>query len=296
MTPLRIAVLGGATGWHVQRLAAAIARRGHAPFVVGWGALGGVVETGGERFVPAAVDTAHLVVVRGMPGASAEATRLEDVIFRMDVLGRVEARGTPVVNPPRALEAAIDKYLSLARLAAAGLPVPRTRVLQAADDVEAVAELGDTCVVKPLFGSGGRGLERLPTGEAARRLGEQPQAVHYLQEYLPHAGWDVRVLVVGGDLVAIRRRAAPGEWRTNLSCGGRAEPFHIPADWADMARRAAAILGAEVAGVDLLPASDGRLVVLEVNGVPGWRGLEAATGLDVADRVAAHLEARAGRR
>lgn len=295
MTPLRIAVIGGATGWHVQRLAAAIARRGHAPIVVSWESLGGVIETGGERFLPADVEAADLVVVRGMPGASTEATRLEDVIFRMDVLGRIEARGTPVVNTPRSLEAAIDKYLSIARLAAAGLPVPRTRVIQGAADAEVAAELGDTCVIKPLFGSGGRGLERLPAGEAARRLGERPLAVHYLQEYLPHDGWDVRVLVVGGDLVAIRRRAAPGEWRTNLSCGGRAEPFRLPADWGDLARRAAVVLGAEVAGVDLLPTADGRLVVLELNGVPGWRGLEAATGLDVADWVASHLEARVGR-
>lgn len=298
MMPLRMVVIGAATGWHVRRLTTAIARRGHEAAVVAWDALGGLVETGGDRFLPASLDTADLVAVRGMPGASADSNRLEDVIFRMDVLGRLEARGTPVVNAPRALEAAIDKYLSLARLAAAGLPVPRTRVVQgAAEAARIAAELGDAFVVKPLFGSGGRGLERLPAGAASlRRLQDLgAQTVHYLQEYVPHAGWDVRVLVVGDELFAIRRLAAPGEWRTNLSCGGQAEPFLLPAGWGDLARRAAGTLGAEVAGVDLLPAADGRLLVLEVNGVPGWRGLEAAIGLDVADRVAAHLEARVRR-
>ena len=298
MTPLRMAVVGAATGWHVQRLSAAIARRGHEPILVAWESLGGFVETGRERFLPAALETADLVVVRGMPGGSADASRLEDVIFRMDVLGRIEARGTPVVNSPRALEAAIDKYLALARLAAVGLPVPRTRVVQgAAEAARIAAEFGNACIVKPLFGSGGRGIERLPGGDdSPRRLADRGlQAVHYLQEYVPHAGWDVRVLVVGDDLFAIRRRAARGEWRTNLSCGGQAEPLLLPEDWGDLARRAAATLGAEVAGVDLLPATDGRLLILEVNGVPGWRGLEAATGVDVSGRVAAHLEAR-GRR
>jgi ribosomal protein S6--L-glutamate ligase len=87
----------------------------------------------------------------------------------------------------------------------------------------------------------------------------------------------------------MRRRAAAGEWRTNLALGGRAERLDLPAGWGDLARRAAAAVAASVAGVDLLPAADGRVFVLEVNAVPGWRGLESVVGPEVAAAVADHI-------
>jgi ribosomal protein S6--L-glutamate ligase len=116
--------------------------------------------------------------------------------------------------------------------------------------------------------------------------------VTYLQEFVPNDGWDVRILVVGDETFSIRRFAAPDEWRTNVSLGGRPEPFTPPAAWIDLARDAARAVETEIAGVDLLPARDGRVVVLEVNAVPGWRGLETATGIDVANAVVRHLEKR----
>jgi len=98
--------------------------------------------------------------------------------------------------------------------------------------------------------------------------------------------------VVGGRVVAAVERFAPkGEWRTNVSRGGVAQPFELPDDWRDLALRATAAVGAEYAGVDLLPSRDGQVFVLEVNSIPGWRGLQAATGLDVAGAVVEHLTA-----
>ena len=302
---LRVAVLGEPTGWHVGRLIDALERRGHHATAVRWTDLAAEVRTAAptadgspntDRFLPSAVATADLVVVRGMPGGG-----LEEVVFRMDLLGRLAARGTPVVNSPRGLEIAIDKYLALARIAAAGLAVPRTLVVQSPAAIEdAWRALGGDCVVKPLFGSRGRGIDRL-TGPAdvaalAARVAAGPPAgtVAYLQEFVPHDGWDVRILVVGDTCFAVRRFAVPGEWRTNVSLGGRPEAFEPPRAWLDLARAAAGAVSTEVAGVDLLPASDGRTLVLEVNGVPGWRGLEAATGVPVADAVVRHLESRAG--
>jgi ribosomal protein S6--L-glutamate ligase len=94
----------------------------------------------------------------------------------------------------------------------------------------------------------------------------------------------------------MRRIARVGDWRTNVSLGGRPEPFSPPAPWIDLARRAAAVLGATVAGVDLLPAEDGRLLVLEVNAVPGWRGLQTVVDADCAAEIAAHVEQAARRR
>lgn len=301
---LRVAVVGEPAGWHVGRLLTALAARGHRGTAIRWaelaaavgaaaGAAPGAVEPAAERLLPAALEAADLVIVRGMPGGG-----LEEVVFRMDLLGRLAARGTPVVNSPRGLEIAIDKYLSLSRIAAAGLPVPATIVAQQPAAVrDAWRSLGGDCVFKPLFGSRGRGIVRVCDEAGIETLidaiaAEPAGRVTYLQEFVPHAGWDVRVLVVGDAIFAIRRFAAADGWRTNVSLGGRAEAFTPPAAWIDLARAAARAVETEVAGVDLLPALDGRVVVLEVNAVPGWRGLEAATGIPVADAVVRHLENR----
>jgi ribosomal protein S6--L-glutamate ligase len=209
------------------------------------------------------------------------------------VLARLAARGTTVVNPPRALEIAIDKYLTLCVLAAAGLKVPRTRVVQSADAAErAWIELGGDCVVKPMFGSRGRGLVRLTT-VASARAAAAGGGIAYLQEFLPHEGWDVRVLVAGHRTFAMRRVAPAGEWRTNLALGGRPEAFTPPADWVETAVRAAAALGAHLTGIDLVPTTDREVVVLEANAVPGWKGIQSVTSSDLTAEVADFVEERA---
>src|SRR5262249_9785567 len=131
------------------------------------------------------------IVVRTMPPGS-----LEQVVFRMDALHQVEARGIPVLNPARALEICVDKYLASARLAAAGLPVPPTVVCQdAAAALQAFDVLGRDVVVKPLFGSEGRGMIRVSDPDLAWRTFhalERLQSVLYLQKFIKHPGWDVR--------------------------------------------------------------------------------------------------------
>jgi ribosomal protein S6--L-glutamate ligase len=287
----RACIIGEPGGWHARRLAAGLVSRGLTAAIVRWQALWAAVALDGPRFGPPEVAAADVIAVRGMPGTSPADARLEEVILRMDVLGRLAAAGTPVVNPPRALEIAIDKYLTLALLAEAGLPVPRTLVVQdAASAALARARLGGDCVIKPLFGSRGRGLVRVAAGDASD-LTTGTGGVVYIQEFVPHLGWDVRVLVVGERLFGMRRHAAPGEWRTNLALGGRAEPLALPEEWATLARRAANAVGAPLAGVDLLPADDGRVLILEVNAVPGWRGLESVVGPEVAEAVADHVAA-----
>jgi len=290
MMAMRVAVLGTASGWHVRRLVAAIEARGHEALIVGWHELS--TEIGShERHAPRCIVDADVIVIRGMPAGT-----LEDVIFRMDLLGRL-ARDRHVVNTPRALEVAIDKYLSLVRLHDAGMSVPRTIVAQDEAGIEAAwTSLGERAVVKPLFGSQGRGIELItcrqelePCLRAARQA-EPPGAVCYLQEFVPHAGWDARVLVVGDRTFAIRRVSA-GDWRINVSRGARPEPWPLPADWEDAAVRSARAVGAEIAGVDLLPGPLGPIVV-EVNAVPGWRGLQSALGQDIAAVVVGHLESR----
>jgi glutathione synthase/RimK-type ligase-like ATP-grasp enzyme len=113
--------------------------------------------------------------------------------------------------------------------------------------------------------------------------------VYYLQRTIYHERRYSRVLVRGGGvLAATERRAAGG--RTNRARGGQALAARLPDAWAALAVRAAAAVGAEYAGVDLLPARDGTVYVLEVNGIPGWRGLQEATGIDIAAALVARLD------
>ncbi len=272
----RWAILAGGDGWHVRDLRRAAELLGHEAVVVDFRRV-----TAGIGIAADALAGFDGVFVRTMPPGS-----LEQVVFRMDVLHRLEARGVPVLNPPRAVEACVDKYLASVRLEAAGLRVPMTMVCQRADDaLEAFAALGGDVVVKPLFGSEGRGMVRVSDPEMAWRTFhalERTQAVLYLQQFIKHPGWDLRVFVVGGRPLTAMRRQARGDWRTNVSQGGIAEIATPGTVEVDLALRAAASVGAPIAGVDLLPAPDGGWYVLEVNAVPGWRALATTTHTDVA--------------
>jgi ribosomal protein S6--L-glutamate ligase len=273
---VRIALLSAGTGWHVRDLQRAAALLGHDAEVVDFRRIKAGVAIAAE-----ALADFDAVIVRTMPPGS-----LEQVVFRMDLLHRLQARGTPVLNPPAALEACVDKYLATARLDAAGLPVPPTIVCQHADAAqEAFAALGGDVVVKPLFGSEGRGMIRLTDPETAWRTFrtlERLQAVLYLQRFIVHPGWDLRVLVVGGRVISAMRRHSNGGWRTNVAQGGKGEAVQPSAEEARLALAAAKAVGAPVAGVDLLPGAAGERYVLEVNAVPGWRALAPVTGMDVA--------------
>ena len=144
---------------------------------------------------------------------------LEQVVFRMDALHRLVSLGLTVMNPPGAVEAAVDKYLASARLDAQGLPVPETWVGESAEDAMVAFEsLGNDVVVKPLFGSEGRGLVRVSDPELAWRTFrtlERLNTVLYVQKYVRNPGHDVRAFVLGCRVIgAMRRYAADGEWRT----------------------------------------------------------------------------------
>jgi ribosomal protein S6--L-glutamate ligase len=287
---MHLAILSSGTGWHVTDLVRACRDLEHAVTLLDFRRLSAGVDSSPEPIV--GVDA---VIVRTMPPGS-----LEQVVFRMDLLGRVEARGVPIINTPRSLESAIDKYLTTARLDEAGLPIPPTVVCQHAEAaLEAFETLGRDVVVKPLFGSEGRGMLRISDPELAWRTFrtlERTGAVMYLQQTIRHPGWDLRVFVLGGRVLAGMKRHARGEdWRTNVAQGGSGERVSVRDDEAELALRASAVLGAEVAGVDLLQGPRGEWYVLEVNAVPGWRALAPVTGIDVARAIVLHITEKVGR-
>jgi RimK family alpha-L-glutamate ligase len=229
------------------------------------------------------------VLARIIPGGS-----LEQLIYRVDALHWIENRGVRVVNSPRAIERSVDKFYTTTLLNDAGLPVPETVVCERVEDaMAAVRAMGDV-VIKPIFGSLGHGMVRVSDPDTALRVVralDQIRSVFYVQRAIEHGGRDLRVFVVGGRVLGtIERRAPAGEWRTNVAIGGSAAAVDIAADVEEVAVRAAAAVGADYAGVDVLPGRDGSLYVLEVNGIPGWQGLQRATGIDVAAAIVEHLE------
>jgi RimK family alpha-L-glutamate ligase len=185
-------------------------------------------------------------------------------------LGTLAAGGVRVLNRAGALLAAHDKLLTARVLERAGLPHPRTTVLHLGD---ALPSWEGPVVVKPRFGSWGREVELCESEAALRRhLREVESRAPFrhgvlVQEFVPPDGFDLRVIVVGDVAVgAVRRVAAPGEWRTNVALGGTRAPADAPAAALDLAIRAVAAAGVDFAGVDLLPQPDGSWTVLELNG------------------------------
>ena len=280
---LHLVVLAAREGWHTRELTRALEVRGHTWAIVPYeGLVASIGRRSGLRSRAADLDRADAVLARIIPSGS-----LEQIIYRVDALHRLEDRGVRVMNSPRAIERTVDKFWTSALLEQCGLPTPDTIVCETPEEaVAAFRELGDV-IVKPLFGSMGLGMVRVSDEEMAFRVFktiEQIRGVYYLQRAIEHEGRDIRAFVVGGRVLAAIERRSDG-WRTNLSRGGTARPIELSEAWAGLAVRAAAAVGAEYAGVDLLPARDGTVYVLEVNGIPGWQGLQEATGVDVAGAI-----------
>jgi RimK family alpha-L-glutamate ligase len=293
---MHVAILSARTGWHTDELLRALAERGHRGSLVSYEGI--VARLGTRRGAPRALESdgtslldADAVLARIIPNGS-----LEQIIYRVDALHWLEERGVPVMNSPRAIERCVNKFYTSALLQEAGLATPETVVCERTEDAMAAVEsLGDV-VIKPIFGSMGHGMVRVSDPDTAFRVVRAIEAVRgvfYVQRAIEHGGRDVRAFVVGDEVVgAIERRAPAGDWRTNVSRGGAARAFELPAEWRELALRAARAVGADYAGVDLLPAGDGTVYVLEVNGIPGWEGLQGTTPADVAGAIIDHLVAR----
>jgi ribosomal protein S6--L-glutamate ligase/tetrahydromethanopterin:alpha-L-glutamate ligase len=233
-----------------------------------------------------AVEEYDAIIVRRIPTGS-----LEQVIFRVDILHRLENTGVKIVNSATTLERTVDKYYTSTLLEDEGIPTPRTLVTERFDKaMEAFRKLGDL-VVKPLFGSEGWGIVRICDEDTAYRVFralELGHYVYYLQEYIPHANWDIRAFVIGDDVVAAMMRRA-NNWKTNVAREARTESLELSDELKQISLRASHLLGADYAGVDILKAEEGGYYVTEVNGMPGWEGLQKTTKVDIADKIIEHV-------
>jgi RimK family alpha-L-glutamate ligase len=277
---LKIAVLAARRGWHTQELERAASERGHEATVLPYeGLVASIGPSAGLRSRATELDGVDAVLARIIPSGS-----LEQIIFRVDSLHRLEERGVRVMNSPRAIERTVDKFWTSALLEQCGVPTPETIVCDNVEEATAAFRILRDVIVKPLFGSMGLGMVRVCDEEMAFRVFrtiEQIRGVYYLQRTIEHDGADIRAFVVGGRVLGAIERRASG-WRTNLARGGTARSVSLPESLSALAVRAAAAVGADYAGVDLLAGKDGTVYVLEVNGIPGWKGLQETTGVDVA--------------
>lgn len=215
--------------------------------------------------------------------------------FLIPVYQIMERSGKILVNNINAVLTAIDKFETSYRLQQAGIPTPAVVVVQDVSMAREVLGNWGRVVAKPLFGSLGLGIELVEdTAQGRAMLPEllDRYGAVYLQEFVPTPGRDIRAFVVGTKVAAsMYRLAAPGDWRTNVYRGAKAEACRIDAAMEQMAVAAARAIGLDYTGIDILEGPNGPMV-LEVNGNPLWQGLLEATGLNMADEILAWVVKR----
>jgi tetrahydromethanopterin:alpha-L-glutamate ligase len=283
---MRIGLAADNGTWHKNRLLTALRGLGVEPVLFSLADVAVVTAAAEPLRVPGFPDALpDGVLLRTIAGGTFEATTM-----RLGVLHALVASGVTVWNHPVAIERSVDKAATSLLVARAGLPTPETWVFSkreaAADLVAREARPGRPLVLKPLFGSQGEGLmlverpEDLPDEDAVAR-------VFYLQRYVPRADglWrDYRVFVCEGRAVAGMIREGDG-WITNVHRGGRPLAWAMPARAAELAEAAAAAVGVDYTGIDLVEDGAGGFLVLEVNSMPAWSGLQQVCETDIAAAV-----------
>ena len=225
------------------------------------------------------------VFVRGVPGGS-----LEQVVYYLDILHALEALQIPVVNNTRAIERSVDKGMTSFLLSRCELPTPTTIISSDLHFLRSKLRegfsVGKQFVVKPLFGSQGKGLQLIrDTSEFVSF--EHIQGVVYAQEYIQPGqgvGVDFRVFVVGNRVVASMKRIGV-DWISNVATGATVETVTLDENIELLAIQAVRVVGLEYAGVDLIQDAQGKFWITEVNSVPAWKGLQKTTNVSIVDSI-----------
>jgi RimK family alpha-L-glutamate ligase len=281
-----IVMFGDGRDWHGKSLIRAFRRRGINPLLAPLNQCGFSTLTATGLAIPGLGNRLpEGAFVRFVPGGS-----FEEVTLYLGVLHALRELGVTVWNDARAIERCVDKSTTTFFLQRAGIPTPRTfaqvgRAAAEAIATEILAE-GHKLVQKPLFGAQGKGL-RLISSVADLTSPEEVNGVYYLQEFIPpaqkhHQDW--RLLVCQGRVIAAMIRHG-SSWITNIKQGARAKAAIPSQDLIDLAVRAAGCVGADYAGVDIIQARGDQFLVLEVNSMPAWNGLQRVSRVRISDHV-----------
>lgn len=284
-----IALVVDRVDWHAREFARALAAYGARTVMVrlelcgfDTGHRSGLAIPGFGEGLPDAV------LVRSMSGGSFQA-----VTLRLGILHALSRNDVLVINDACAIERCVDKSMTSFLLARAGLATPQTWATESQEQAREIVRreaAHGPLVLKPLFGSQGRGLRLIRT-EAELPDPAAMAGVYYLQRYVggerdPYR--DFRLLVSAGRVVAAMVRHS-AHWITNIKQGGRPIRAVVDAEMNGLALAAAAAVGAQVAGVDIIVDANGRPTVLEVNSMPAWSGLQQVATTSIADVLAADL-------
>jgi tetrahydromethanopterin:alpha-L-glutamate ligase len=293
---MTIAIMTDEVGWHTRQLQSALRTRGHVGRCVDLAdcridttaSWHGLIIPGFGRELPDAV------LVRGIAGGT-----FEQVTKRLGVLHALRELGVPVYNDARAIERSVDKSMTSLLLHAAGIATPPTWATESLAQAQRIAmregAAGHALVLKPLFGSQGKGLQLVGNVDGVHHALPSIESSYgglaYLQRFVPPVrspGFDWRVLVIGGHAVTAMRRVSD-HWIHNVAQGARCEPAELTPALMKTSQDAAAALGMDYAGVDLMPcdqAEDANGVqVIEVNGVAAWHGLQRVTSFNIARAI-----------
>ena len=215
------------------------------------------------------------------------------------VVRQFEMMGVYSLNESVAISRSRDKLRSLQLLARKGIGLPVTGFAHSTKFTNDLIDLvgGAPLVVKMLEGTQGIGVVLAETHSAAESVIQAFRGLKVnilVQEFVKESkGSDIRCFVVGKRVVAaMMRKGPPGDFRSNLHRGGKAELVKITPEERSTAVRAVQIMGLNIAGVDILRSNHGP-VVMEVNSSPGLEGIEKATGIDVAGLTIAYIEKNA---
>ena len=216
--------------------------------------------------------------------------------YGLAVLRQFEMMRVWPVNESVAIGRSRDKLRSMQLLARDGIGLPVTAFAHDTKQTDEVIKIagGAPVVVKLLEGTQGIGVVLGETHNSAKSIIEAFRSSNInilVQEFIKEAGGtDIRALVIGGRVIAaMERKGAPDDFRSNLHRGGSARSIKITPEERSTAIRAAKSMGLNVAGVDMLRANHGA-VVMEVNSSPGIEGIENATGIDVAGKIIDFME------
>jgi ribosomal protein S6--L-glutamate ligase len=220
---------------------------------------------------------------------------LQETIYKLRLLRELRDAGLTFVNSLETIETCRNKVSMTLMMTSDGVRMPRTMITESVHIALEFIRENRPCVLKPITGLRGRGLIKIPgdmrDGDVIdyvsyfqSRFGKD---VIYVQEFIDHPGYDIRVLVVGDRVVSKMRRFNPESWKTNISAG--AQPLPSDDDVDEIALEAARSVGGQVVGVDVLPTKEDDFYVLEVNAFPGWKGLQEVTDLCISDEIAGYL-------
>lgn len=281
-----IAIITDDPGWHGQHLKQSLSKRGYMPRFVRLQDCHFDLRSDQARInLPGFSELPSAVFVRGVPGGS-----LEQVIYYLDVLHGLEHLGVPVFNNTRALERSVDKGMTSFLLKSKNIPTPNSifssDLHYINNKIHEYIDRGNELVVKPIFGSQGKGVQRISTKSDFIDYSLM-HGVMYVQDYIDagkDVGVDYRVFVVGNEVIASMKRTGES-WITNVAQGGKVEAVKLNSDVEQMALDSVKVTGLEYSGVDLIQDKEGRFWVTEVNSVPAWKGLQQTTSINISEVI-----------